>query len=382
MATNKGLRHRLVKHAAWKRIKRLAADAYTDPAVARDAAKGFRKVLDEAHTLRHLTRSVRVDGRDFQLVTSPGFPSHAWDLWIRNELHRVHPINDHTEGLLLAIVAMTKKCPLRCAHCFEWDALNKKETLGIGDVLHMIRKFQERGVAQIELSGGEPLNRLEDLLTILRECDDRASDLWILTSGYGLTRERAGLLKEAGLTGASISVDHWDAAAHDTFRGVKGTHERARMAVQHAREAGLVTAMSLVPLRSFCNMEDLLRYADLAKAWGVHFIRLVEPRAVGHFADKEVELDEPHHDVLDEFVRVLHRDRRYRDHPVVDHYASYQRNVGCSGSGKRFVYVDTDGQIHACPFCQKPCGSVLEKPLDELYANLEEAGGCHVHRTV
>lgn len=382
MSTNRGMRHWLVKRAAWRRIKELAAAAYGEPAVARDAADRFRLVLDEAHGLRHLTRSVNVADRSFQLVTSPGFPSPAWDLWIRNELHRMQPIAGHTEGLLLAIVAMTKKCPLRCAHCFEWDALNKKETLELADVLSMIRKFQARGVAQIELSGGEPLNRLDDLLAILRQSDRRATDFWILTSGYGLTRDRAGLLKQAGLTGTSISVDHWDAAGHDAFRGVKGSHERARMAVRHACDAGLVTAMSLVPIRSFCNLDDLLRYADLAKAWGAHFIRLVEPRAVGHFADKEVELDKLDHDVLDEFVRILHRHRKYRDYPVVDHYASYQRQVGCSGSGKRFVYVDTDGQIHACPFCQKPCGSVLEQPLEQLYANLEHAGGCHVHDTV
>lgn len=371
-----------MKRAAWKRIKKLAHEAYPDRNEAMHAARGFREVLDEAHTLRHLTRSANVGKRNFQLVTSPGFPSLAWDLWIRNELHRVRPIAGHTEGLLLAIMAMTKKCPLRCAHCFEWDALNKKEALGVEDVLGMIRKFQERGVAQIELSGGEPLNRFNDLITILRESDHRATDFWILTSGYRLTPERAVALKTAGLTGASISVDHWSAAEHDRFRGVEGSHEYARLAVKNAREAGLVTALSLVPLRSFCRMEDLLRYADMARDWGAHFIRVVEPRAVGHFANKEVELDVNDHATLDAFVRLMHRDRRYRHHPVVDHYASYQRNVGCSGSGKRFVYVDTDGQIHACPFCQKPCGSVLHQPLESLYANMEEAGGCHVHETV
>ena len=379
---NTGWRHGLVKRSAWKRIKQLALGAYADPGEAHAASMGFRKVLDEAHTFRHLTRSVRVGGRNFQLVTSPGFPSPAWDLWIRNELHRIRPMVGHTEGLLLAIMAMTKKCPLRCAHCFEWDALNGKEALRVEDVLGMIRKFQERGVAQIELSGGEPLNRFNDLLAILRGSDRQATDFWILTSGYRLTSERAGELKDAGLTGASISVDHWSEAEHDRFRGVKGSHEHARMAVKHAREAGLVTAVSLVPLQSFCRMEDLLRYAEMAHEWGAHFIRLVEPRAVGHFANKEVELGADHHELLDEFVRVMHREVRYRHYPIVDHYASYQRNVGCSGSGKRFAYVDTDGQIHACPFCQKPCGSVLHEPLERLYANMDEAGGCHVHATV
>lgn len=379
---NKGWRQVAVKRAAWARIKELARQAYDGTAEARAAAHGFREVLNEAHALRHLTRSVSVNGRNFQLVTSPGFPSPAWDLWIRNELHRIRPIPGHTEGLLLAILAMTKKCPLRCAHCFEWNALNGKESLTVQDVLSAVRKFQERGVAQIEFSGGEPLNRYNDLLTILGSIDRVKTDLWILTSGHHLTAERAQQLRMVGLTGVSISVDHWSGAEHDRFRGAKDAFENARKAVAHARSAGLVVALSLVPLRSFCTMADLLRYASMAREWGAHFIRIVEPRAVGHFADKEVELGPHEHEVLDEFVRLLHRDRDYRDFPIVDHYASYQRQVGCSGSGKRFVYVDTDGQVHACPFCQKPCGSVLHEPLEELYANMEQAGGCHMHATV
>lgn len=103
---------------------------------------------------------------------------------------------------------------------------------------------------------------------------------------------------------------------------------------------------------------------------------------MGHFADQNVELGPREHVLLDDLVELLHKDRRYRRYPIVDHYASYQRAVGCSGSGKRFVYVDTDGQAHACPFCQKPCGSVLHEPLDQLYAKLRDNGGCHVHETV
>lgn len=368
---------RVLRHA-----RRLAHRLYPSRAEARLVLKEWLRVVMENRRIRHFTRSVRVGPRTYQLLSYPGRPSAAWDELIKNELLRVGPIPGKQEGLMVLLMAMTRKCPLSCAHCFEGEVLNRRDEVDADDIIRMIRGFQERGVVQVELSGGEPLNKFDDLIRILEGSDQRATDFWVLTSGWNLTTERASRLKAAGLTGVSVSVDHWDAVAHDAFRGRSGSFAHAREAVRNARDAGLVVALSLVPLRSFCNQADLLRYADMAAEWGVHFIRIVEPRAVGNFNGKDVELGLEEHAVLDEFVRVLHRAKRYRHHPIVDHYGSYQRAVGCSGAGRRFLYVDTAGDVHACPFCRKPCGSVMNTPLEQLYANLEMKNGCHVHETV
>lgn len=377
-----GWRYTLYQMRVWRHTRRIAHRLYPSRGEARIALRELLKAVLENRRIRHFTRSVRVGPRTYQLLSYPGRPSAAWDELIKNELLRVRPIPGMQEGLMVLLMAMTRKCPLSCAHCFEGEVLNKRDEVGADEVIGMIRKFQERGVAQVELSGGEPLNMFNDLIRILEESDRQTTDFWVLTSGWNLTPERAIRLKAAGLTGVAVSVDHWDADAHDAFRGRTRSYAHAHEAVRNARDAGLVVALSLVPLRSFCNMSDLLRYAEMAADWGAHFIRIVEPRAVGNFAGKDVELGPEEHAVLDEFVRVLHTEKRYRLYPIVDHYGSYQRAVGCSGAGRRFLYVDTAGDTHACPFCRKPCGSALNVPLARLYSNLEMKSRCHVHETV
>ncbi|MEO8587856.1 MAG: radical SAM protein [Flavobacteriales bacterium] len=377
-----GWRYILDQLVVWRHTQRLARQFYPTQADARIALRHFRKVVLENRRIRYFSRNVQVGRRTYQLLSYPGRPSAAWDQFVKNELHRVHPIPGNREGLLVLLMAMTRKCPLSCAHCFEGDVLNKKDEINAEDVIAMIRKFQERGVAQVEFGGGEPLNKFEDLLTILHGSDQRATDFWVLSSGWNLSAERAARLKTAGLTGIAISLDHWDPQAHDAFRGRKGSFAFAHEAVLNARAAGLVVALSLVPLRTFCNADDLLRYADMAANWGVHFIRIVEPRAVGNFAGKDVELRSQEHLVLDEFVRTLHRGKRYRNYPIVDHYGSYQRAVGCSGAGRRFLYVDTSGDVHVCPFCRKPCGNALNGTLADIHAEMEAGTGCAVHATV
>lgn len=382
MATITGIRDMLVQLRSWVDVRRIALDLYQDRREAQQAISALRALSQENRRIRHLGRSVKVGDRIHQVMSRPGWPSPAWDRFVRNELLRLRPVPGQRPGLQVLILAMTRKCPLACAHCCEGDLLNQRDVLSTDDVLAIIAGFRQRGCAQVELSGGEPLNRFNELLRIVRESDPAAMDLWVLSSGWGLSAERAVQLREAGLTGMSISVDHWDPEAHDRFRGRNGSFEHARNAVRRAREAGLVAAVSLVPSRSFCHLNDLLRYADMAADWGAHFIRIVEPRAAGNYAEQDVELGAAEHAVLDEFVRIVHTDDRYRHHPIVDHYGSYQRAVGCSGAGRRFLYVDTNGEVMTCPFCRAGCGNALTTPLDRIEEELRERHGCARHATV
>jgi len=44
--------------------------------------------------------------------------------------------------------------------------------------------------------------------------------------------------------------------------------------------------------------------------------------------------------------------------------------------------VDTDGDMHACPFCQHKCGSALCDGLESGKIRMEQASGCHAYETV
>ena len=306
----------------------------------------------------------------------PGRPSPAMDRVIKNELHQVQAIPNYSGGPLVLLFAITKKCPLRCAHCFEWEVLNQPETLSKKDILSVLQKFQKQGIAQVELSGGEPLNRLKDILEILQQCDTTQTDFWLLTSGYQLTAEKAKQLKQAGLHGVSVSLDHWRAEDHDRFRGLEGAYEWALKAVQNARKAGLLVSLTLVPTHTFCTGENLWSYADLARKLQVHFIRILEPRAVGHYAGMPVELTEAELAVCENFVREIQLEPANNDFPLVEYHATFQRKVGCGGAGRRYLYIDTDGDFHVCPFCRRKCGSALTNSVEEMRQTMQLNGSC------
>lgn len=377
-----GLKFRFDRIQALWRAWKIARQQYPNHIEAWQAFRCMAAAARENTRIRHLVKGVETDGRVYTLVGLPGRPSPAFDQVVKNELLRCRPLPGQNPGLATLLFAFTKKCPLRCEHCFEWEALNQRETLSLEDILTIIRKFQARGVGQIELSGGEPMVRFADMLEILRRSDTERTDFWVLTSGFHLTAEKARQLKAAGLRGVSVSLDHWSAPEHDRFRGMEGAYDFAVQAAQHARNAGLATALSLVPTHAFCTPENLWRYAELARELGVHFIRILEPRAAGHYAGLPVELTDTELAVCENFVREIQRNKTYRDYPLVEYHATFQRIAGCGGAGKRYLYVDTDGDVHPCPFCRHKYGNAVTMPLEEIIQAMKNSGGCPAFHTL
>lgn len=319
-----------------------------------------------------------VDGRYYRGYHVPGWPSAAHESHLVNFLNYSAPRPKGETILDMVLLAITKKCPLSCEHCFEWEELNRAEKLSLTDIKSMVAKFQDRHVNRIMLSGGEPMLRCKDILEVL-ESARPGTDFWILTSGFHVTLENARQLKDAGLTGLAISLDHFDPQAHNVFRGSPKSWDAAIGAAAIAHQVGLVVTLSLCVTKEFISAENLMAYARLAKQLGVTFIQLVEPRSVGHYSGKNVDLEPEHVAVLDRFYEQINFGDEYLDWPMVTYSGYQQRRVGCRGAGDRFLYVDTDGDIHACPFCQKKSGSALDcsdGSLDESIESVRERG-CH-----
>ncbi len=164
------------------------------------------------------TKIIKVDGKYYHYLYAPGYPSRAFDDYIEGEFHRISPIKKKTNVLTFIFFAITNKCPLKCEHCLEWNNLNKSESFDLPELNAVISKFQKDGIAQFHLSGGEPMVRMKDLVQVIASGEKR-SEFYVLTSGFNFTQANAKSLKQAGLTGVVISLDHFDPEMHNTFRG-------------------------------------------------------------------------------------------------------------------------------------------------------------------
>ncbi len=356
--------------------------------ILRTAARVYRNPLRALRTLRRLieerrrvqgTRLVRkyalVDGRYYWSNVHPGFPSRKFARFIESEMNRATPFRADPGHLNTIIFSVTSRCPLRCEHCYDHENLASEEVLPYKELEKIVTVFREYGIDQFQLSGGEPLSRFDDTVSLIESASADA-DFWLLTSGFGLTLEKARRLKAAGLIGVNISLDHWEERKHNAFRGHDQSFDWVRQAAENSRAADLVVCFSLCATREFVTAENLERYLQLAHDWGASFVRVLEPRRVGGFAGKDVELGEREIGLLLAFYNRANQDPTYRDMPIIMYPGYHQRRGGCFGAGDRYLYVDARADVHACPFCQTVVGNILSDPLGDVIERLHERG-CH-----
>jgi MoaA/NifB/PqqE/SkfB family radical SAM enzyme len=374
-----GAHKSFIKLCMWMNVLLLNFLYYKNPVKAFKALNKLKKLRSDYRGNHAVLKYAKANGKYYFTFNAPRFPSKAFNKYVLNNIKRTDAANEHVT-LDTILFGITKKCGYQCEHCFEWDALNKPETLSRENLLSVIHSFQQLGITQVQLSGGEPLNRFDDILYILQHIKKR-TEVWLYTSGYHFTKERAAILKRAGLTGITVSLDHWIAHLHNDFRGKKNAFEWAEKAVSNARANNLVVCLSLCATQDFITQNNLIQYAELAKEWGVSFIQLLEPKAVGHYADKNVSISDKQIKLLEDFFTEYNYNQSYINYPLIVYHGFYSRRVACGGGGKHYVYVDTDGDVHNCPFCQRKIFSALH---DDIKANLQlmALGGCNVFNKI
>ena len=106
---------------------------------------------------------------------------------------------------LWLLAELTYRCPLHCVFCYNpVDFARQEDELSTEDWFRVLQQGRELGAVQCGLSGGEPLVR-DDLELIVAEAHRLGYYTNLLTSGVGLTAERASRLKAAGLDHVQLS---------------------------------------------------------------------------------------------------------------------------------------------------------------------------------
>lgn len=355
-------------------LVKLAWQCYKNPG---DVLRGLKYLRDLRKKFLgdfELKKMVQVDGKYYISLYNPGWKGNIFDKFMVSQLNDFKPVSQDTNRFNNVIMAITKKCALQCDHCFEWESLNKKENLSTGELIEIVQKLQKQGVSEIQFSGGEPLLKVERIIEILNSADKKLTSFWIDTSGFKFTRENATLLKEAGLTGVFVSIDHFIPALHNQFRRFKDAFYWAETAVKNALEQGFVVSLSVCITREFASRENLLAYMEMAKKMGVAFVQFIEPKAVGHFKGKDVLLLPVHREIIEEIYTEFNFSSNYLSYPIITYHGYYQRRHGCFSGGYKGFYIDTDGDINPCPFCQKKSGNLMEDNWEETLASLRNSG--------
>src|SRR3989339_1312616 len=248
------------------------------------------------------------------------------------------------------------RCNFKCQHCCISKMQKKERKITSSDVKELSRQADEMGLANIVLTGGEPLI-FPDFDDIIKAIDPQKFYITSDTNGWNLDEARAKHLKDIGVDKIQLSIDSLSAPDHDDFRRKSGSHERCMKAIDAAQKAGLNIIVQTVVTKQRVRSQEFVDFITFLNNKGVGvFVSYAKP--VGEWEGNNSVLISK--DDMD-YMRGLEK-----KHNVFTHLTpSYGLNLGCIAV-KRMVSITMYGDIMPCPYIHVSLGNFFEEPLKDI----------------
>ena len=262
----------------------------------------------------------------------------------------------------LAVWEFTLACDQKCLHCGPRAGEARGDELSTEEALALVDDLAEMGVGEVVLIGGEAYLR-HDFILVVRRIRERGMSATMTTGGYGLTRDRAEALVEAGIESVSLSIDGLR-ESHDLVRNTPDSWDHAFRALRYLREVGCPVAVnSQINVHTRFELMDLL---ELIAAEGAHSWQLQITVPHGNAADNPELVMQPYMLVglFEEIDRLIDRadELGVRIWPAnsLGYFGPYEHKLrspqrrrtghfgGCE-AGKSTIGIESNGAIKNCP---------------------------------
>jgi pyrroloquinoline quinone biosynthesis protein E len=175
------------------------------------------------------------------------------------------------------LAELTYRCPLRCPYCANPPQYPAGPELTTAEWARVLAEAAALGVLQVHLSGGEPLAR-PDLPALVAAARRAGLYVNLITSGLGLTPDRAERLRAAGLDHVQLSFQADEAGPADAVAGATA-HARKLEAARLVRRLGLPLTLNVVLHRG--NVERVAELVALAEGLGAGRLELANVQFYG-----------------------------------------------------------------------------------------------------
>jgi MoaA/NifB/PqqE/SkfB family radical SAM enzyme len=255
---------------------------------------------------------------------------------------------------LLLVVSPTMRCPLRCYGCYSGE-YERNSDLDYATFDRLLGESKALGSYFVVVSGGEPFV-YEGIYDLWR----KHSDMWfqVYTSGVALNDANVAKLAELGNVMPCISVEGFETET-DQRRG--NEHFKKLLQVfTRLRNAGIPFGISATATRENNDLvtsdEFVKFYADQGALVGWYF----QYMPIGR--EPVFDLVPTPEQRLTRLQRVLELREKY-DILLADFWNDGPLVGGCIAGGRRYLHVNSAGDVEPCVFCQLSTDNLHDKSL-------------------
>lgn len=295
----------------------------------------------------------------------PGFPSKAF--------YTASDKFNFFEGKLpctTVLLSITSACNSKCMHCYQ--KLDVGKDVNIDTLVKTVKKLQDMGIAFFNIEGGEPFMVYERLIKICTAIDKR-SEIWINSTGHGITLERLVELKNINVTGIMFSLHSPEPQKMNDFMGNNRAWDNMSKAVALCHEGGISPAFNCCLQKEDFYNGTFEKIMEEAKNFGASLIQIIKPKPAGGWLKSGVKefKDEDINKVLEK-VNKYNLEKKYKDYPVISAQIieESKNQFGCTAGGTDRFYINSKGDLQPCEFLNISFGNIVTDDFDVMYKKM------------
>lgn len=251
----------------------------------------------------------------------------------------------------------TSACNLHCTGCWAAEYGNKLN-LTIEDIDSVIMQGKELGIYMYIYTGGEPLVRKKDLITLCRKHHD--CQFLSFTNATLIDEEFANEMLRVKNFIPAISVEGFESAT-DGRRG-NGTYRKVVKAMELLKEKRLPFGISCCYTSQNLDSISSFEFVDQMTKWGAKFVWYFHYMPVGNDAVPELLPNPEQREFMYHRIREI---RRTKPIFAMDFQNDGEYVGGCIAGGRRYLHINANGDVDPCVFVHYSDSNIREKSLLE-----------------
>lgn len=326
----------------------------------------LKRLLIFLNTIQH-NKFVKIDGKTRLDLYVPGFPSEAFYTACKKFM-----MFEEKMSCTTVLISITSACKYHCSHCYQ--KLDKGKDVDIDILMGAVKKLQDQGISFFNIEGGEPFLVFDRLKRICSTIDDR-SEIWINSTGMGITRERLMELKKMNVTALMFSLHSTEPEVLNQFMGSDLAWDTLTNAVNLCHEVGIAVAFNTCLMKEDFYNGTFEKIMEAAKVFKASIVQIIKPKPSGGWLAKEdIEFTQKDVEYVKQRVNQYNTKREFREYPSISAQMIEEdpEVFGCTAGGIDRFYINAKGDVQPCEFLNLSFGNIALQPFEEIYKQMRD----------
>ncbi len=264
---------------------------------------------------------------------------------------------------LLGWIEITRRCNLRCPHCFVEGGLPRRGELPTQRILRLLDEWAEMGVFSVVITGGEPTVH-RDFAQIVRYAHDLGFTVGIATNGMPVTGKLLSQLPQSDVI-ISVSIDE----LHGQGRNGESDFEFATRRIRAIRDQGFATSiMTTTSHDNIGQLDEIISWAvdNDVSLRSVPFVPMGRGLLFRELANTTADVETAARFWLaeEQWERVKDQRLGLCTGKVFNFLLTMVFATRRCMSGRGLCYVDSSGDVYPCTTCSGNrilCGGNIQR---------------------